>query len=154
VSLLHYQASGIAADACSYYEWQKKASAKVAHFTRLPLTEGHTNAAPPLIFFAGLYDVVQYVSPVESHFQPRDSEDGQKDTREPYPTGNPIPLSTYTILTTAPHKDIRWLHDRMPCVLESWDEISRWLDLGEVKGWEEGKHGTGELLRGVGGLEW
>lgn len=40
-------------------------------------------------------------------------------------------------------------------MLNGWDEVERWLDLGEEpKGWEEGKEGTGGLLRGRGGLEW
>lgn len=140
---------------CSYYEWQKKSpTTKIAHFTRLPFATKDTNAksAPyPLLFFAGLYDVVTYASPVESRFKPSDDPE---DTREPYPTGNPVPLATYTILTTAPANDLAWLHDRMPCMLEGWEEVRRWLDLGEVKGWEEGRGGTGELLRGKPGLEW
>ena len=101
------------------------------------------------MFFAGLYDIVKYVSPVESKFEKR-----QGDDRDPYPTGNPVPLTTFTILTTSPAKDIEWLHDRMPCILKSEEEIMRWLDLGEVKGWEEGKGGTGDLLKGVPGLDW
>ncbi|KAK8864145.1 hypothetical protein IAR55_001391 [Kwoniella newhampshirensis] len=133
-----------------YYEWQKKSSNKIAHFTRLPLTEGTTVSSPPLLFFAGLFDTVKFVSPVESRFQP--SPDST-DKREPYPTGNPIPLSTFTILTTEPAKDLRWLHDRMPCILTGEEEIRRWLDLGEAKGWEEGKGGTGDLLKGKEGLD-
>lgn len=153
----------------SYYEWLKKPSTKIPHFTRLPLGPTDTNASPPLIFFAGLYDIVKYQSPVESRFQPSenlipnpdpDSESGEmikEDPREPYPTGNPLPLATFTILTTTPSKDIRWLHDRMPCVLSTWEEVERWLDLGEEgerKGWVEGKGGTGELLKGFPGLDW
>ena len=135
-----------------YYEWHKRSpTAKVAHFTRLPLGPKDDNAAPPLIFFAGLWDVVRYLAPVESKFQAREGDD-----REPYPTGNPLPLATYTILTTTPTKDIEWLHDRMPCVLQGEDEVERWLGLGELaeKGWEEGKGGTGALLRGMPGLDW
>jgi hypothetical protein len=141
------------ADGISYYEWQKKASSKVAHFTRLPLSSKRqtTDALPPLMFFAGLWDRVKFVSPVESRFQPSNDPE---DKREPYPTGNPVPLSTFTILTTSPPKDFMWLHDRMPCMLTGWDEIRKWLDLGEVKGWVEGKGGTGEVLKGMSGLEW
>jgi putative SOS response-associated peptidase YedK len=137
----------------SYYEWHKRPSAKVAHFTRLPLGSKDTNVNPPLLFFAGLYDIVKYVSPVESRFQPSEDEN---DTREAYPTGNPLPLATFTILTTTPSKDIEWLHDRMPCILDKWEDVERWLGLGELetKGWEEGKGGTGELLKGFPGLEW
>ncbi|WVQ96585.1 hypothetical protein IAU59_003690 [Kwoniella sp. CBS 9459] len=133
-----------------YYEWLKKPSTKIPHFTRLPLGKGDTVDHPPILFFAGLYDIVKYVSPVASSFVP--STDPE-DKREPYPTGNPLPLATFTILTTAPTKDLRWLHDRMPCILSDWDQVSRWLDLGEVKGWEEGKSGTGVLLKGTAGLD-
>ncbi|KAK1925910.1 hypothetical protein DB88DRAFT_485565 [Papiliotrema laurentii] len=131
-----------------YYEWHKRPSAKIAHFTRLPLTPKSTNAKPPVMFFAGLYDVVKYVSPVESRFERREGDD-----REPYPTGNPVPLATFTILTTTPAKDIEWLHDRMPCILRTEEEVKRWLDLGEVMGWKEGRGGTGELLKGTRGLD-
>ncbi|RXK39996.1 hypothetical protein M231_02636 [Tremella mesenterica] len=119
-----------------YYEWLKKPSTKIAHFTRLPLGPKNDNTSPPLIFFAGLYDIVHY-----------------KDTREPYPTGNPLPLATFTILTTAPAKDIRWLHDRMPCVLNGWEEVERWLGMDGIDGWVEGKNGTGQMLRGCEGLD-
>jgi hypothetical protein len=39
-------------------------------------------------------------------------------------------------------------------VLTNWEDIARWLDLGEVKGWEEGKGGTGALLTSTPGLDW
>ena len=43
----------------------------------------------------------------------------------------------------------------MPCVLNGWEEVRAWLDLGEEEGgWVEGKEGTGRLLRGRSGLEW
>ncbi|TXT13263.1 hypothetical protein VHUM_00630 [Vanrija humicola] len=132
-----------------YYEWQKKGSSKVAHFARLPVSKGTTPADPPLMFFAGLWDTVKYVEPVASKFVPKEGDD-----REPYPTGNPVPLSTFTILTTTPSKDIAWLHDRMPCILTSYEDIVRWLDLGEVKeGWKEGKGGTADVLHSVAGLD-
>ncbi|TXT09547.1 uncharacterized protein COLE_03481 [Cutaneotrichosporon oleaginosum] len=125
-----------------YYEWQKKGSSKVAHFARLPLPEGGEASEPPILFFAGLWDSVTYVDPVPSKFVP-----GPDDDREPYPTGNPVPLSTFTILTTVPAGDIAWLHDRMPCILTSEEDVERWLDLGvEPQGWKEGKGGTADLL--------
>jgi putative SOS response-associated peptidase YedK len=133
-----------------YYEWLKKPSAKIAHFTRLPLTPTTTPQSPPLIFFAGLWDTVTYLSPVESRYKPDENAPDHKN-REAYPTGNPIPLSTFTIMTTEPAADLRWLHDRMPCVLTGWQEVERWLDSG---GWKEGKGGTGELLRSKEGLDW
>lgn len=134
-----------------YYEWHKKGgSSKVANFVRLPLTDtaGATAAAPPLLFFAGLWDTVTYAAPVASKFVPKEGDD-----REPYPTGNPVPLSTFTIVTTTPARDIAWLHDRMPVVLTTEDEVAAWLDLGKSpKGWVEGKGGTGDLLHSFSGL--
>jgi hypothetical protein len=85
---------------------------------------------------------VTYVDPVPSKFVP-----GPDDNREPHPTGNPVPLSTFTILTTVPAGDIAWLHDRMPCILTSEADVERWLDLGvEPQGWKDGKGGTADLL--------
>lgn len=138
-----------------YYEWQKRPSGKVAHFTRRPLGPKDDNTSPPLIFFAGLYDIVKYVSPVESRFKPSENDGAEENGKqaEAYPTGNPLPLATFTILTTTPAKDLDWLHDRMPCILTNEDEIRRWLDLGEVRGWEEGKGGTGSLLKSMPGLD-
>ncbi|WWC62979.1 uncharacterized protein I303_105577 [Kwoniella dejecticola CBS 10117] len=133
-----------------YYEWLKKPSTKIPHFTRLPLDKSTTVDHPPLLFFAGLYDIVKYVEPVQSKFVPSDDP---SDTREAYPTGNPIPLATYTILTTVPSPDLRWLHDRMPVILTEWQDVYDWLDLGEVKGWTEGKEGTGRLLNSFEGLD-
>ncbi|WWC88289.1 uncharacterized protein L201_003197 [Kwoniella dendrophila CBS 6074] len=136
-----------------YYEWLKKASSKIPHFTRLPLDKSSTAEHPPLLFFAGLYDTVKYVEPVQSKFQP--NLDDPEDKREAYPTGNPIPLATFTILTTEPSKDLRWLHDRMPVILTDYEDIEKWLDLGKTpqKGWEEGKNGTGALLNSKEGLD-
>lgn len=136
-----------------YYEWQKKGPTKVAHFARLPLREegvhGTTAADPPLVMFAGFWDEVTYEEPVPSKWVP-----GPDDKREAYPTGNPVPLATFTILTTAPASDIAWLHDRMPCVLRTQDDIARWLDLGEApKGWVDGKGGTADVLVSQPGLE-
>jgi putative SOS response-associated peptidase YedK len=56
-------------------------------------------------------------------------------------------------MTTEPAKDLRWLHDRMPCVLIGWEEVEEWLG-GKEGGWKEGKEGTARLLRGKEGMEW
>jgi putative SOS response-associated peptidase YedK len=37
-------------------------------------------------------------------------------------------LYTYTVLTTSPSKELGWLHDRMPVILDA-DEARRWLDV-------------------------
>lgn len=58
------------------------------------------------MLLAGLYDTVRYID---------------SDPSSP-------PVKTFTILTTTPSKSLGWLHDRMPCVLESEEECVRWLD--------------------------
>lgn len=63
------------------------------------------------MMLAGLYDTVKYV-------------DSPPD--EP-------PLKTFTILTTTPSRSLEFLHDRMPCILESEEELVAWLDCRE--GW-------------------
>eukprot|EP00049_Salpingoeca_infusionum_P011315 m.195738 g.195738 ORF g.195738 m.195738 type:complete len:538 (+) comp14897_c0_seq1:94-1707(+) len=59
------------------------------------------------------------------------------------------PRYTYTILTTAAAKDLEWLHDRMPAVLRTPDEVNAWLDADNVPLDEAMK-----LLRPTPGLEW
>ncbi|KIN05612.1 hypothetical protein OIDMADRAFT_153925 [Oidiodendron maius Zn] len=57
-----------------------------------------------LMCFAGLWDCVQY-------------EDSDEKTY------------TYTVITTSPNKQIEFLHDRMPVILENGsEEITTWLD--------------------------
>ncbi|KAI0143965.1 DUF159-domain-containing protein [Hypoxylon sp. NC0597] len=57
-----------------------------------------------LMCFAGLWDVVQY----------------ENDDRKHY---------TYTIITTDSNKQLRFLHDRMPVILENGSEdLRKWLD--------------------------
>lgn len=59
-----------------------------------------------LMCFAGLWDCVKYEG----------SEEGEK-------------LYTYTIITTDSNKQLKFLHDRMPVILDpGTDEIKMWLD--------------------------
>ena len=59
-----------------------------------------------LMCFAGLWDCVQYEGSDEKHY-------------------------TYTIITTDSNKQLTFLHDRMPVVLENGsDQIRTWLDPG------------------------
>ncbi|KAF8494986.1 hypothetical protein F5888DRAFT_1616203, partial [Russula emetica] len=78
-----------------YYEWLKKGSQRIPHFTR------HKDQR--LMLFAGLYDSV---------------------TLE----GQPEPLWTFTIVTTAASNSFTWLHDRQPVILTSQDALDHWLD--------------------------
>eukprot|EP01135_Chromosphaera_perkinsii_P002307 Nk52_evm93s221 gene=Nk52_evmTU93s221 len=45
---------------------------------------------------------------------------------------------TYTIITTPPCKQIEWLHDRMPFILSSQEDIDKWLGLSVVD--DDGKN--------------
>lgn len=57
-----------------------------------------------LLMLGGLYDSVQY--------------EGSQET-----------LWTFTIITTAANKELSWLHDRMPLILEpGTNAMARWLD--------------------------
>ena len=62
-----------------------------------------------LMCFAGLWDCVQYEGSDERHY-------------------------TYTIITTDSNKQLSFLHDRMPVILENGsDEIRTWLDPGRFE---------------------
>jgi len=62
-----------------------------------------------MMCFAGLWDCVKY--------------EGQDEK-----------LYTYTIITTSPNKQIGWLHDRMPVILDPGsDAVKTWLDPGRAE---------------------
>lgn len=101
-----------------YYEWLKKGTHRIPHFTR------HTDRR--LMLFAGLYDSVTL-----------DGESGRccictlpcvRLTCRCPPLGQSEPLWTFTIVTTAASSDYAWLHDRQPVILTSQDALDRWLD--------------------------
>ncbi|KAF8310790.1 DUF159-domain-containing protein [Clavulina sp. PMI_390] len=77
-----------------YYEWLKKSSDKVPHFTKYKDDR--------IMMVAGLWDVVTLEGAEE-------------------------PLYTFTIVTTDSSKQLSFLHDRMPVVLTSEDDIELWL---------------------------
>ncbi|KAI0201935.1 hypothetical protein F4808DRAFT_422891 [Astrocystis sublimbata] len=65
-----------------------------------------------LMCLAGLWDVVQYESDEEKHY-------------------------TYTIITTDSNKQLNFLHDRMPVILDNGSEkLREWLDPGH-HGWSK-----------------
>lgn len=59
-------------------------------------------------------------------------------------------VKSFAIVTVPPCNELKWLHDRMPAILQDEDEISEWLD--ELKSYPQVKH----LLRTFkeGGLKW
>ncbi|GIM04147.1 hypothetical protein Vretimale_8755, partial [Volvox reticuliferus] len=62
----------------------------------------------PAMYLAGLYDV--------------------------YLDSNGVPVHTFTIITTDSSEPLAWLHDRMPVILTTEEEISAWLGEVESKG--------------------
>lgn len=83
-----------------FYEWLNKGTQKVPHYTK--------RADGQLMFFAGLWDCVHFDSPAPK----------QQQSQTVY---------TYTIITTSSSTQLRFLHDRMPVILEP-DQIKTWLD--------------------------
>ena len=93
-----------------FYEWLKKNNGKekIPHFVKRK--DGQ------LMCFAGLWDCVQY------------EKDGEKEGEKLY---------TYTVITTDSNKQLKFLHDRMPVILEPGsDEMRTWLNPG-LNGWNK-----------------
>lgn len=81
-----------------------------------------------LLTMAGLFD----------HWQaPKGSSSEDKD------------LFSYSIITVDSTASLKWLHDRMPAILDGEDEIRQWLDYGEVP-WKKAL----ELVAPKDCLEW
>ncbi|KAH7107181.1 DUF159-domain-containing protein [Auriculariales sp. MPI-PUGE-AT-0066] len=94
-----------------YFEWLKPqppappTGEKKAHFVR------HKND-DKLMLFAGLWDRVLL----------EDAPDGKE-------------LFTFTIVTVQANKELGWLHDRMPLILNNDSDIDLWLN--NDKGWDK-----------------
>ncbi|KAL2264985.1 hypothetical protein VTJ83DRAFT_7495 [Remersonia thermophila] len=87
-----------------FYEWRKKGKEKMPHYVR--------RKDGKLMCFAGLWDCVRF---------DHDNADGSRPPQEP--------LYTYTIITTDSNAQLRFLHDRMPVILEPGSEaMFKWLD--------------------------
>ncbi|SPQ26550.1 08ac6155-126b-49e7-8589-41f2f87f9e9d [Thermothielavioides terrestris] len=95
-----------------FYEWLKKGpKEKVPHYIRR--RDGR------LMCFAGLWDCVR--------FEGGDDPGGGRD-------GDAGRLYTYTIITTDSNAQLRFLHDRMPVILEPRSEAMwTWLDPGRAE---------------------
>ena len=98
-----------------FYEWQAtKSGKKQPFFLQFKSADGKScedgdidKQEHSLIKMAALYD--KWYSP--------DSED---------------PLYTYSIITVNASENLKWLHHRMPAVLETDDDVCQWLDKGNV----------------------
>ena len=95
-----------------FYEWLNKSGNKVPHYVKR--RDGR------LMCFAGLWDCVRY---------------DQSDKREGEGGGGEAEgLYTYTIITTSSNERLKFLHDRMPVILEAGSEAMwRWLDPGRYE---------------------
>ncbi|XXH03589.1 hypothetical protein Hte_009994 [Hypoxylon texense] len=83
-----------------FYEWRKKKGDGGRE--RLPHYVRRTDGK--LMCFAGLWDMVQYENDEHKHY-------------------------TYTIITTDSNKQLKFLHDRMPVILDNGSEgLRTWLD--------------------------
>lgn len=99
-----------------FYEWLKKGpngKDKIPHFVKRK--DGN------LMCFAGLWDCVKY------------DEGGNGDDNN-QKEGSKEKLYTYTIITTDSNKQLSFLHDRMPVILDpNTDEIKLWLNPAQNK---------------------
>lgn len=92
-----------------FYEWLKPKAGgeKVPHFVK--------RADGKLMCFAGLWDCVRY-----------DDDGGGGDENRG--------LYTYTVITTDSNEQLRFLHDRMPVIMDQGsDALRTWLDPGRYE---------------------
>jgi putative SOS response-associated peptidase YedK len=96
-----------------FYEWLKKGKEKIPHYVKRK--DGQ------LMCFAGLWDCVQY--------------EGRRECCSSWgfllilELGSEEKHYTYTVITTDPNKQLKFLHDRMPVILENGSEdVRTWLD--------------------------
>ena len=97
-----------------FYEWLKKngGKEKIPHYMKRK--DGQ------LMCFAGLWDCVKYEGK-----SPDSGSPPRVLTRE----GSDQKHFTYTIITTDSNAQLKFLHDRMPVILENGsDDIFKWLD--------------------------
>jgi putative SOS response-associated peptidase YedK len=126
-----------------FYEWLKKGNQKIPHFTRRK--DGQ------LMCLAGLWDVVQFEGEwtascaYDAAFDVAVRAQSELFRPQPVchvfpalcsccgPTDSPLDSSeklyTYSIITTDSNKQLGFLHDRMPVILNNGSEAIRtWLD--------------------------
>ncbi|KAB5554868.1 hypothetical protein GE09DRAFT_1122645 [Coniochaeta sp. 2T2.1] len=91
-----------------FYEWLKTGPGgkeKIPHFVK--------RKDGKLMCFAGLWDCVRYEA---------GEEEGEGEVERQY---------TYTVITTDSNEQLRFLHDRMPVILDPGsEELRMWLDPG------------------------
>lgn len=106
-----------------FYEWLKSGKEKVPHFVK--------RKDGKLMCFAGLWDCVQYegepqLRQVWACVSNNSADLDGKDTEDKH--------YTYTIITTDSNKQLKFLHDRMPVILDpASDKMKTWLDPGRFE---------------------
>ena len=93
---------------------------------------------------AALYDVWRAGSPRRASGK---DENGVALGAETEPRETSRCLTTCAIVTTDAADRIAWLHDRMPAVLRSDEEVTAWLTGGELGGGRDEKKSETRLLR-------
>lgn len=91
-----------------FYEWEAgptKSSRKTPFLIRL----GTPKESRDVLLMAGIYDI----------WNPPDG--GEE-------------LHTFTICTTDTNEQFEWLHHRLPCILETEEDVNDWLDVGVLPG--------------------
>ena len=64
----------------------------------------------------------------DSHDEDAMTEGGVKEENEGAADAGEGPLQTYAIITMAPSKQLEWLHDRMPAILTTPEEVRmKWI---------------------------
>jgi putative SOS response-associated peptidase YedK len=101
-----------------FYEWLKKGKDKVPHFTK--------RKDGKLMCFAGLWDCVQYEG---QNMHPFLDVLSSLLLTMSMLIGTDERHYTYTIITTDSNQQLRFLHDRMPVILDNGSEdMMTWLD--------------------------
>lgn len=100
-----------------FFEWLKSGKEKIPHFVK--------RRDGKLMCFAGLWDCVQYDGLSTRGFEYIDLAKvclGQEDKH-----------FTYTVITTDSNKQLKFLHDRMPVILENGSkDLRTWLNPGQL----------------------
>lgn len=104
-----------------FYEWLKKGPGgkeKIPHFVK--------RKDGDLMCFAGLWDCVSYEGELEVLFE---TDCSRFRTNQTVCAGSEDKLYTYTVITTSSNPYLKFLHDRMPVILDpNSPEMKTWLD--------------------------
>ncbi|KAG8969031.1 hypothetical protein FRC03_004705 [Tulasnella sp. 419] len=110
-----------------YYEWMKKGNHRIPYYTKHKSDSGD-KYSPSIFLLAGLYDCTTIIDDEPS--KPAEATSGNetivhlgKDTMQ-----GPRTLYTFTIVTTNSNRQLSFLHDRMPVILDSKEDVETWLD--------------------------